>query len=70
MKPLFRIARLVSMLALVIIARPPATVAQAITPITVNVFTDELNTDSDCSLREAIRAANTNAAKYPTGVSP
>ncbi|CAN5612809.1 hypothetical protein BH20CHL6_BH20CHL6_14420 [soil metagenome] len=30
--------------------------------ITVNTTADELNTDSDCSLREALRAANTNAA--------
>lgn len=29
--------------------------------ITVNTTTDELNSDGDCSLREAIRAANTNA---------
>ncbi len=31
--------------------------AQA-TTITVTTMTDELNTDGDCSLREAIRAAN------------
>ncbi|MEK6751509.1 MAG: choice-of-anchor Q domain-containing protein [Chloroflexota bacterium] len=30
--------------------------------ITVNTATDELNSDGDCSLREAIEAANTNAA--------
>jgi len=30
--------------------------------ITVNTTDDELNTDGDCSLREAITAANTNAA--------
>src|SRR5690242_7952991 len=30
--------------------------------ITVNTTTDELNNDGDCSLREAIQAANTNAA--------
>ena len=30
--------------------------------ITVTTFTDELNTDGDCSLREAIQAANTDAA--------
>lgn len=37
--------------------------------ITVNTTTDELNTDGDCSLREAIQAANTNAAvdACPTG---
>jgi CSLREA domain-containing protein len=30
--------------------------------ITVNTFADELNADGDCSLREAVQAANTNAA--------
>ena len=30
--------------------------------ITVNTTPDELNADGDCSLREAVRAANTNAA--------
>jgi CSLREA domain-containing protein len=30
--------------------------------ITVNTTVDELNSDGDCSLREAVRAANTNAA--------
>lgn len=30
--------------------------------ISVNTTTDELNNDGDCSLREAIQAANTNAA--------
>jgi CSLREA domain-containing protein len=30
--------------------------------ISVTTTTDELNTDGDCSLREALRAANTNAA--------
>src|SRR5437867_7034569 len=33
--------------------------AQA-TGITVNTLADELNTDGDCSLREAIQAANTD----------
>ena len=31
------------------------------TTITVNTTEDESNTDGDCSLREAIEAANTNA---------
>ena len=35
---------------------------QAGTIINVTTQTDELNNDGDCSLREAIRAANTNAA--------
>lgn len=39
----------------------PVPVVQA-TNITVTTTTDELNTDGDCSLREAIVAANTNAA--------
>jgi CSLREA domain-containing protein len=30
--------------------------------IAVEILTDELDTDSDCSLREAIKSANTNAA--------
>jgi CSLREA domain-containing protein len=30
--------------------------------LTVNTLEDELNSDGDCSLREAIEAANTNAA--------
>lgn len=34
----------------------------AVGPITVNTTADELNTDGDCSLREAIQAANTNTA--------
>jgi CSLREA domain-containing protein len=39
-------------------ARPPA--ARAAT-INVNTSADELNNDGDCSLREAIQAANTNS---------
>jgi CSLREA domain-containing protein len=39
----------------------PASQAFAAT-ITVNTFTDELNADGDCSLREAVRAANTDRA--------
>jgi len=42
------------------IALPPRLVDAA--TITVTTATDELNTDGDCSLREAVRAANTNAA--------
>ncbi len=44
-------------LALLLCAHP----VQAAT-ITVNTTTDENNSDGDCSLREAIRSANTNAA--------
>ena len=36
--------------------------AAALTSIGVNTAEDELNADGDCSLREAIRAANTDAA--------
>lgn len=46
-------------LSLVIIFAPYQQ-AQAQTTITVNTTTDELNADGDCSLREAIQAANTN----------
>jgi CSLREA domain-containing protein len=35
---------------------------QAATQITVTTFADELNADGDCSLREAINAANLNTA--------
>ena len=41
-------------------ALPPRPVDAA--AITVTTTVDELNTDGDCSLREAVRAANTNAA--------
>ena len=40
----------------------PSPIAWAAT-ITVNTTTDEYNSDGDCSLREAIIAANTNAAR-------
>ena len=36
--------------------------AAAAATITVSTTTDEVNADGDCSLREAVRAANTNAA--------
>jgi CSLREA domain-containing protein len=39
-----------------------ATPAAAATTITVNTAQDELNSDGDCALREAIRAANSNSA--------
>jgi len=38
------------------------TAANADTIINVNTTDDELNSDGDCSLREAIRAANSDAA--------
>ena len=43
-------------------AAPLQPSAPAGTSILVNTTTDELNGDGDCSLREAIRAANTNLA--------
>jgi CSLREA domain-containing protein len=55
---LFVVAALLGALANV--ATPPP-VAHAAT-ITVNTTDDELNDDDDCSLREAIQAANTNSA--------
>ena len=55
--------RLLPVLALALLlslATPPGT-AHAAT-ITVNTTADELNSNGNCSLREAIHAANTNAA--------
>jgi CSLREA domain-containing protein len=52
----------VAVLLLFIIEAPVgATLTQIGTTITVNTTDDELNGDDDCSLREAIRAANTNS---------
>lgn len=48
------------LLILVWIASGQQQVAQAGANILVNTTVDELNTDGDCSLREAIRAANTD----------
>jgi CSLREA domain-containing protein len=52
--------RLVTLLAVAAGAFALTSAAHAAT-ITVNTTADEDNTDGDCSLREAIRAANTNA---------
>lgn len=49
------------LLALTSLYVGPIPVAHAAT-ITVNTTDDELNTDGDCSLREAIQAANTDTA--------
>ena len=43
-------------LTIVVVSLHPAKAAT----ITVNTTADELNDDEDCSLREAIQAANTN----------
>lgn len=54
---LFAVALIPLLLAVVILASP----ARAAT-ITVTTIDDELNADGDCSLREALLAANTDAA--------
>ncbi len=51
------VALTASLMTAVVLARP----AQAAS-LTVTTPVDELNDDGDCSLREAIEAANTNAA--------
>ncbi|MEX0682036.1 MAG: right-handed parallel beta-helix repeat-containing protein [Dehalococcoidia bacterium] len=48
------LAFLAALIGAFLALRAPADAA----PIAVDVFTDELNTDGDCSLREAITAAN------------
>src|SRR5438552_362952 len=52
---------LLPLLALILLVVVPASPALA-AGITVTTNDDELNTDGDCSLREAIEAANTDAA--------
>ena len=47
-------------ISLLILAIPLIEVEAA--DITVNTTDDELNSDGDCSLREAIQAANTNSS--------
>ena len=47
-----------SLLVALLLGALPATAAT----ITVNTLADELNADGDCSLREALQAANANAA--------
>jgi CSLREA domain-containing protein len=56
-------ALLAAVLVAVLMSSGPA-LAQpnGVNVITVNTDEDELNTDGDCSLREAITAADTNAA--------
>ena len=55
----FRAAALALLVAAGVV--PFAPTAQAAATITVTVTNDELNADGDCSLREAIKSANTNA---------
>jgi CSLREA domain-containing protein len=60
-----KIFRLLSVLLIAGILLGSATFPTSVradSTITVNTTDDELNTDGDCSLREAIQAANTNAA--------
>jgi CSLREA domain-containing protein len=61
MKSVYRLSSvclMIILLATVVAMRPLATTAS----INVNTFSDEYNTGSDCSLREAITSANTNTA--------
>lgn len=50
------------MWGLFLLLLPTAQAAQGATEITVTTTDDELNHDGDCSLREAIQAANTDLA--------
>lgn len=59
--PTGRLLTAAALIAALIWTATPAPPARAAT-ITVTTTTDEYNTDGDCSLREAIRAANTNSA--------
>ena len=57
----YRVRALGVALALCLSVLAPAAPAQAAT-MTVTTTDDELNADGDCSLREAVEAANTNTA--------
>jgi len=60
------VAFLAALVALLMWHDSPATAQNALaapgTTITVNTAADESNADGDCSLREAIKAANSNTA--------
>lgn len=56
-----RLSLVVALITGVVLVLRPTPIARAAT-ISVNTTTDELNTDGDCSLREAVRAANLNQA--------
>ncbi|HLB26495.1 MAG TPA: CSLREA domain-containing protein, partial [Dehalococcoidia bacterium] len=60
-RPLLKPLALLSVAAALLAFLAQAQVAQAAT-ITVTTTADELNADGDCSLREAIQAANTDTA--------
>src|SRR5215204_1079616 len=51
-----------TIVVLMALSADPAKAAVPGTTITVNTTVDESNTKGDCSLREAIKAANTNSA--------
>lgn len=55
-----RIPRILLLASLFVLGVAPIKPLYAATTITVTTFSDELNVDGDCSLREAIRAANLN----------
>jgi CSLREA domain-containing protein len=57
-----RFSVLLALMLLLTVVVTPAPAAQASTTITVTTTDDEVNTDGDCSLREAVIAANTNMA--------
>jgi uncharacterized repeat protein (TIGR01451 family)/CSLREA domain-containing protein len=59
--PIWRLVLSIALLAMLALAAPSPQTAYAAT-INVTTTNDELNSDGDCSLREAIEAANTNAA--------
>jgi len=58
---IWRLALSIALLAMLALAAPAPQVAHA-ADIDVTTTDDELNSDGDCSLREAIEAANTDAA--------
>jgi uncharacterized repeat protein (TIGR01451 family)/CSLREA domain-containing protein len=60
MTAIWRLALSIALLAVLALAAPAPQVAHAAT-INVTTTDDELNADEDCSLREAIEAANTDA---------
>jgi CSLREA domain-containing protein len=55
---------MVTMLGVFVGNTPQTVGVQPAVIITVNTYADELNQDGDCSLREAIQAANTDTAVY------
>src|SRR5436190_24083287 len=62
-RPAAKLAALAVCVALLAVAVPSQSARAA--PITVTTTTDELTTNGQCSLREAVRNANANAAVHP-----